>query len=158
MRIRSFIVAVAAVATLAACSSSKSSNTLPGTGGQSSVTSSSATSSSAGGGGGANAAVCARFNSATKQVSSGMSAISSPATAKDAINRAITLLKAVGSGAPGNVKAAVDDLVSAFRTAESALSGSTPDYAKLQGLQTRVPADLQVLETYIAQNCAGLHS
>ena len=161
MGARNVIIALVSVASLAACSSSTKGN---GSGGSSASTggtsaASSSTSAATGGSGGGNATLCGQLVQVSQELTNASNALSNPATAKQAFENTIKVLQVVGSGAPDNVKSAVNDLIQGLQSAEGAFANpGAPDLSKLQALGPKLSTDAQTIGTYVGSNCAGFHS
>jgi len=163
MRARYVMLVLLSAGSLAACSSS-STNGNGNTGGLSvpgggSSSGSSSTAPTGGSSGGGDAVLCGQLVKASQELGNASGALANPATAKQAFENAIKVLQVVGSSAPSNVKAAVNDLIDALKGAEGAFANpNAPDVSKLEALGPKLSTDAQTIGTYVGANCAGFHS
>lgn len=109
-------------------------------------------------GGGSSGDFCSKLTDANNKLSGLSGSVSGGdfGALKAAIDEEISAYQGLASGAPSDVKPAIDDIVSVLQSAETALADPAhPDIAKLQGLSTKLPTDVQKLGTYVAGNCSG---
>ena len=169
MRIKVIALAMFCVVGLAACSSSGSgtgSQLIPSSHGASAASGASgspqasASAASTGGtilGGGASSKVCSELQALQTKLSSAGASLTDPTQAKAYFDAVIQALKDAKSGAPANVSAALDDLISAMQSAETALANpSAANTTALEALGTKLEADSATIGTYLEQSCIGL--
>jgi hypothetical protein len=101
---------------------------------------------------------CPKFAQLSQRITAAQTKIYTPGGSQD--DSALRALQADLTGlkdkAPSDVDAAIDDMISAFRTASALLASPTPSSAageQLSKLGPRLSADSQKITAYVAKAC-----
>ncbi|MDP9116850.1 MAG: hypothetical protein M3O28_06250 [Actinomycetota bacterium] len=158
------IAVIAGLASLGACSSNSSGSgstsasvttTATTTGAPTTAASGATSAATSGLAGITGTTFCTKLAATSAKLAGLGSAISNPASASALIDAEVAEFNALRAGAPADVAGAITDLVSVLQAIKGYLANptATPP-AALQSLQTKLPADSQILGTYVAKNCA----
>ncbi len=99
---------------------------------------------------------CANFQAAASKIAAAEAKLYSANSGVATLDALAAELGKLKDGAPSDVKAAIDDLVSAFRSAEAVLKNPTAQgQAQLASLGQKLSADGQKITAYVTSKCKG---
>ena len=99
---------------------------------------------------------CAKLAATADKLADLSGDVSNPGAAAALINEEEAEFNSLKADAPADVAAAIGDLVKLLDELKGYLANPTAaPPAAITDLQTKLPADSQVIGTYIAKNCAG---
>ena len=166
MKLRAALGVVAVAVTISACGGSlvPTGVSSGGGGGSASAASSPASGSSASSGGNSAVAAaatggdfCTRLKAAEDQLDNFNDSVGDGdlTAASKVIANDVKVFQQLAQGAPAEVKPALVDIAQVLSGAVGTLGNpASPNVAAMQALATKLPTDLQAMETYVESHCA----
>lgn len=99
---------------------------------------------------------CTKYSDLARKIVEAQTKLYSGSGAADVISTLVESLQSLKDGAPSDVRAALDDLSSAFEKARSELSAPTDaGKAELQELASKLSSDGQKISAYVVSRCTS---
>lgn len=99
---------------------------------------------------------CANFQAAASKIAAAEAKLYGSSGSVATLDALSTELNKLKDGAPSDVQSALDDLISAFRSAETIIKNPTAQgQAQLASLGQKLSADGQKIAAYVTSKCKG---